>query len=144
MLNVYKYNIANTAALSSAWVTKEVVLAEQLDASGLKVLLSAFRPAGTFVDVYARFVYPTNVEVKSAWTLLANSNLDLYSNPSNTKDYREFEYTLPSETNEYSTFQLKIVLRHATTAEINATDITVVPAANLFPHIFDYRAIALT
>ena len=144
MLNVYKYNIANTAALSSAWVTKEVVLAEQLDASGLKVLLSAFRPAGTFVDVYARFVYPTNVEVKSAWTLLTNSNLDLYSNPSNTKDYREFEYTLPSETNEYSTFQLKIVLRHATTAEINATDITVVPAANLFPHIFDYRAIALT
>ena len=144
MLNVYKYNIANTAALSSAWVTREVVLAEQLDASGLKVLLSAFRPAGTFVDVYARFVYPTNVEVQSDWIILTNSNLDLYSNPSNTKDYREFEYTLPSETNEYSTFQLKIVMRHATTAEINSNDLTVVPAANLFPHIYDYRAIALT
>ncbi len=150
ILNAYKYNITNTASTSSNWITKEVVLAEKLDAVGLKVLLSAFRPAGTIIEVYSRFVYPTNVDVQSDWIQLVNAYPDMYSNPSNTKDYREFEYNLteasaPSgSTNEYSTFQLKFVLRHATSVELNASDLTVTPAVNLFPHLYDYRAIALT
>ena len=144
LLNVYKYNITNTATTSSNWVTNEVILAEKLDAAGLKVLVSAFRPAGTMIDVYARFVYPTNVDTQSAWIQLANAYPEMYSNPSNTKDYREFEYNLSDETNEYSTFQVKFVLRHATTTEINASDLTVTPAINIFPHLYDYRAIALT
>ena len=141
---MYKYNITNTATTSSNWVTNEVILAEKLDAAGLKVLVSAFRPAGTMIDVYARFVYPTNVDTQSAWIQLANAYPEMYSNPSNTKDYREFEYNLSDETNEYSTFQVKFVLRHATTTEINASDLTVTPAINIFPHLYDYRAIALT
>ena len=70
----------------------------------------------------------------------------MYSSPVNTKDYREFEYNLTeaSPPLEYSTFQLKYVLRHATSAELNASDLTVVPAINIFPHLYDYRAIALT
>ena len=211
MLNVYKYKISDSGTLTSSWVTREVVLQEQLDASGLRVYLSAYRPAGVFVDVYARFVYPTNVEVQSDWIKLVNSDEDMYSNTSNTLDYREYQYDLSSESNEFSTFQLKFELRHATTTEINALDLVsafpsvtrsttagnfvigttyritslgsttqaqwntaagtsgvtysvgdtftasgpgqgngtanssiVSPAENLFPHIFDYRAIALT
>ena len=146
ILNVYKYNITDTPTTSSNWVTKEVVLAEKLDATGLKVLISAFRPAGTIIDVYARFVYPTNVDVQSSWIQLTNAYPEMYSSPVNTKDYREFEYNLTeaSPPLEYSTFQLKYVLRHATSAELNASDLTVVPAINIFPHLYDYRAIALT
>ena len=144
MLNAYKYKISDSGTSTSSWVTREVILQEQLDANGLRVYLSGYRPAGTYIDVYARFVYPTDIEVQSNWIKLANSNEDMYSNPSNTLDYREYQYDLSSETNEFSSFQLKFELRHATTSEINTLDLNVSPAENLFPHIFDYRAIALT
>jgi hypothetical protein len=153
ILNVYKYNITNTEATTSKWISKEVTLADNLDAVGLKVLLSAYRPAGTFVDVYARFIYPENAEIQSGWSKLSNSNEGLYSNLLNTRDYREFEYNLTTETNEYSSFQIKIVLRHASATELDAFDVypsgsagvdVITPAANIFPHVYDYRAIALT
>ena len=144
LLNAYKYKISDSGTSTSSWVTREVTLQEQLDANGLRVYLSGYRPAGTYIDVYARFVYPTDIEVQSNWIKLANSSEDMYSNPSNTLDYREYQYDLSSETNEFSSFQLKFELRHATTSEINTLDLNVSPAENLFPHIFDYRAIALT
>ena len=76
----------------------------------------------------------------------------MYSNPSNTLDYRQFEYNLSNETNDYSSFQLKFELRHATTDEINVLNLEdpdnpgspLTPGENLFPHVYDYRAIALT
>jgi hypothetical protein len=146
ILNAYKYQITSTTSTTSKWITKEVVLQEQLDAKGMKVYLSAYRPAGTFVDVYARFTYPTNVEVKSGWILLDNQNLEMFSNSANTQDYRQFEYIMNETTypNEYSSFQLRIVMRHATTQELSNGTLNVLPSVNLFPHVYDYRAIALT
>jgi len=146
ILNVYQYQITSSVDTSSSWISKEIVLQEQLDANGLKVFMSAYRPAGTIVDAYVRFTYPTNVEVQSDWVPVDNQNPDLYSNTTNTKDYRQFEYILDETTYTYaySSFQMKFVLRHATAVELNANDLTVTPSINLFPHIYDYRAIALT
>lgn len=143
MLNSYQYNITEDTS-SSSYVAKEIILQEGLDATGLKVLVAAYRPAGTYIDVYARFVYPTNVDEQSDWIKLENANPNLYSNVSNVEDYREFEYNLADETNEFSSFQLKAVLRHATDAEILANNLNVEKTASLFPHVKDYRAIALT
>jgi hypothetical protein len=149
-VNTYQYYIGNSVTNSSQWVSKEVVLKEGLNAVGMKVLMAAYRPAGTFVDVYVRFVYPENIEEKSGWILLDNASPDLYSNTSNTKDYRQFEYNLDEDTytDDYSSFQLKFVLRHGTTGssgELNTPELnSIVPDVNLFPHIYDYRAIALT
>jgi hypothetical protein len=146
ILNAYKYQITSTTSTTSKWITKELVLQEQLDAKGMKVYLSAYRPAGTFVDVYARFTYPTNVEVKSDWIQLDNQNLEMFSNSANTQDYRQFEYIVNETTypNEYSSFQLRIVMRHATAQELSNGTLNVFPSVNLFPHVYDYRAIALT
>jgi len=146
ILNVYQYQITSSVDTSSSWISKEIVLQEQLDANGLKVFMSAYRPAGTIVDAYVRFTYPTNVEVQSDWILIDNQNPDLYSNTANTKDYRQFEYILDEATYTYaySSFQMKFVLRHATDVELYANDLTITPSVNLFPHIYDYRAIALT
>jgi hypothetical protein len=155
ILNVYKYKISDSSASTSSWVTKEVILQEEIDARGLRVYLSAYRPAGTFVDVYARLVYLTDAEVQSDWIKLVNSNEDMYSNQSNTSDYREFQYDLTELSNaskDYSSFQLKFEIRHATTSEINTLDLkdplnSALPlstAENIFAHIYDYRAIALT
>ncbi len=155
-LFAYQYHITNDNT-SSTWVTKEVILEEDLDAVGMRVLLSAYRPAGTFIDVYGRFVYPENVEEQGPWLQLRNDSSDLYSNTSNTKDYRDFEYNFDEELTAspydvhttYKTFQLKFVLRHGTTGsttdELGTPDLSgITPDINLFPHIFDYRAIALT
>jgi hypothetical protein len=150
-INAYQYHITNSASSTSSWITKEVVLKEGLEADGIKVLLAAYRPAGTFVEAYARFVYPENIETKSAWIELDNANPDLYSNTSNTKDYRQFEYNLADSLerpNNFRSFQLKFVIRHGVTGAGNELDTpelgTLSPDINLFAHIFDYRAIALT
>lgn len=144
-LYAYAYTIDESESLTSKFISKTVSLTEGLDAVGLKVLLSAYRPAGTMIDVYARFIYPEDSGNFSTWNQLTNADPDLYSNVSNTRDYREFEYNLPSETDDYSSFQIKIVLRHATAVELNSPDLNNIdPDINLFPHLLDYRAIALT
>ena len=149
-INAYQYRITDTLSTTSSWIAKEVVLKEGLEADGLRVILSAYRPPGTFVDVYARFVYPENIETKSDWIKLAIADNDLYSNTSNTKDYRDFEYNLDETVypDNYRTFQIKFVLRHGTTGtsgELDTAELSsITPDINLFPHIFDYRAIALT
>ena len=115
-----------------------------MGAVGLKVLVAAYRPAGTMVDVYARFGYQENLEFFSEWVKLANSSPQLYSNQSNTSDYREFQYDLENEGSEFISFQIRIVLRHATADELEAQGLNITPEINLFPHVYDYRAIALT
>jgi hypothetical protein len=157
IMQVYEYGITDTEATSSKYVSKEVVLQSNMFAQGLKVIMGAYRPAGTVIDVFARFIYPWNTEQYSGWIQLKNRNPDFYSTTSNIRDYREYTYDLENEFSddldeqgnpvplEFTSFQIKIVLRHATDEEINILDIyDAIRGTNLFPHVYDYRAIALT
>jgi hypothetical protein len=143
MIHGYTYMITDQST-SSSYVAKEVFLQDDMSAQGFKVLLSAYRPIGTVIDVYARFRFITNMEAKSDWILLDNSSSSLFSNTFDVYDYRDFSYDLDEDTyaTEFTSFQIKIVLRHATTQELGNLDVT--PSENVFPHINDYRAIALT
>lgn len=153
-MQVYEYTIDEAAESSSSYVSKKVVLQPDYPADGLRVILAGYRPAGTMIDVYARFAYPQAPDDMYAvdgtgsilpWIELTNSAKDLYSTTANIRDYREFEYILDNE-QEYDAFQIKIVLRHATNDELAALNLsdTIERAENLFPHVYDYRAIALT
>lgn len=149
IIQAYEYSIDtdfDDSTKSSYYVSKEIVLTRDMSAVGLKVLLAAYRPIGASVDVYARFVYATNAEEKTDWIQLQNANPQLFSNVSDVTDYRQFEYSLDEETytNEYLSFQVKIVLRHMTSDELTVANSNVTPNRNLFAHVFDYRAIALT
>ena len=157
ILQAYEYDIDLSQDTSSKYISKEVVLQPDMLAQGLKVILAAYRPAGTVIDVYSRFVYPTNIEQFSDWVELENDSPDLYSTTSNVNDYREFTYNLTNEfstdldeqgnpiPNEFVSFQLKIVMRHATDIELNNFDLfNINRGKNLFCHVYDYRAIALT
>ena len=78
----------------------------------------------------------------------------------NIRDYRELEYNLDESVTpaqqvlpgtpatcpgEYSAYQIKIVMRHMTTAELEANDMdNIDPEINLFAHLADMRAIAVT
>lgn len=154
LMQVYEYQISDAEVSSSKYISKEVVLQPDMYAQGLKVILAAYRPAGTVVDVFGRFVYPYNTEEYSDWVKLENQTPDFYSTTANIRDYREFTYNLSeadefeddgTTPKEYTSFQLKIVLRHATDSEMNDLDLFgIVRGKNLFPHVYDYRAIALT
>lgn len=157
LLQVYEYGISDTEVSTSRYISKEVVLQTDMFAQGLKVIMGAYRPAGTVIDVFARFIYPWNTEQYSDWIKLRNRNPDYYSTTANIRDYREFTYDLENEFSddldqegnpiplEYTSFQIKIVLRHATDEEIETLGIyDAIRGTNLFPHVYDYRAIALT
>ena len=153
-MQVYEYQISEAEASSSSYISKKVVLQPDYPAEGLRVILAAYRPAGTMVEVYARFNYPNSPEEMYAidgsggtvpWIALTNNSIELFSTTANIRDYRDFEYILDNE-QEYDAFQLKIVLRHADTDELEAAGLSdeIVRAENLYPHVYDYRAIALT
>jgi hypothetical protein len=135
-MQAYDYRISNVPDATSNYVSKEIVLQPGYPATGLRVILSAFRPEGTEVDVYARFLRPQDPNEFTSWELLVNSDPDLYSSAANMKDYREFTHTYTEAATplEYDAFQIKIVLRHTSSTL----------GSNVYPHVNDYRAIALT
>ena len=163
-MNAYQYVISTQPSITSNFISKEVILNPELPASGIRVELSAYRPAGTFVDVYARFIYPDNSEAQKLssvdtvdavtggteatnWKKLENSNEDVYSNLNNIDDYRNYRYDLDeiAHSSEFSTFQIRIVLRHATATELNTPQLrNITPDINLFPSVYQYKAIAVT
>lgn len=133
MLQAYNYRISDQESTTSQYVSKKFVLDPGVPAAGLKVLLTAFRPTGTIIDVQARFLKPRNPDEYSDWESLNNNNPDAFSSSGNIKDYREFIYDLALES-DYDAFQLKIVLKHEDAGS----------GSNLFPHVSNYRAIAVT
>lgn len=150
MLTVYQYDITNSDLTTSTYVSKKATLSDRMYAVGLKVLVGAYRPAGTMLDVYARFVIPTNVENFTDWMQLSQETTEVFSSSHNIRDHREIEYNLPEAdanflgANEYSAFQIKIVMRHMTGTELDANSQPITTGAHLYPHIADYRAIAIT
>lgn len=80
------------------YVSKYMVLTDGAEAEDFRLWLTAYRPIGTSVDVYARFISPDdneNVDNKE-WTLLQLSDTtSSYSDPVKTSDYYEYYYTLP-------------------------------------------------
>jgi hypothetical protein len=146
-INAYEYKITDDEDNTSAWVTKEVILKDELPAEGLKVKLSAYRPAGTEIDVYSRFVRQDNSEIASDWEELVLSNPKEYSISGNIYDYRDYEYDLTESAlpPKYNTFQLKILFRHSNAAELQPSELRdITPDVNLFPHLYSITAIALT
>lgn len=86
------------AALSK-YVSKRIVLADGLDAEDIKVYLTAYKPSGTSVDVYAKILGSTDGEDfnDKDWTLLSQTTAaGLYSSSINKQDAKEYEYTFPT------------------------------------------------
>lgn len=80
------------------YVSNRVVLADGLDAEDLKFYLTAYKPSGTSVLVYAKLMSnddKDNFNDKD-WTLLnQDTEANLYSDLANLDDYIEYEYSVP-------------------------------------------------
>ena len=104
----YKFNINNdTTNETTKWgnaaakyITQSIVLTDGQEAEDVKVYISAYRPLGTDVLVYAKILNETDSELfeDRDWTLLVQSatTANSYSSSTNVYDYRDFEYTFDS------------------------------------------------
>jgi hypothetical protein len=91
------------------YVSKKIVLADGQEAEDLKVYITAYRPSGTDVKLYAKFYNSQDSESfnDKVWTEMQyDIGGDLvYSSPSNTKDYIEYEFSVPSTNSvDYAAF----------------------------------------
>lgn len=168
-ITAYEYfiNTSNTEIITSEsfsdglalskYISKGVELADGLDAEDLKVWLTAYRPVGSNIDVYAKFIADNDVIPPEAiiWTKLKLKQGSSFSSEANRFDFRELEYSIDNIVlgngegayidgsgnfvyttpggavfNNFKIFSVKIVLTSS--------------GQNRIPRVKDMRAIALT
>jgi hypothetical protein len=80
------------------YMNAPITLADGQDAEDILVYLSAFRPVGTNIEVYAKILNgsDSNDFTSKVWTKLTNNDSSLYSSTTNRKDFREFEFAFPT------------------------------------------------
>lgn len=88
----------NSGNAKSKYVSKVVTLAAGQDAEDLQVVLTAFRPVGSEIEVWVKFLNGEDPETiaQKTWTPLLNNSLDFYSDPSNPNDFKEYVFTTSS------------------------------------------------
>jgi hypothetical protein len=80
------------------YISKNVVLADGLDAEDMKVYVTAYKPSTSDIYVYTRVLAADDNTVfeDRDWTLLNQvTESNLYSDSLNENDYIEYEYTFP-------------------------------------------------
>lgn len=95
----FEYNeYFNTGNSKSKYVSKTVTLAPGQDAEDLQVVLTAFRPLGSDIEVWVKFLNGDDGEsiTQKTWTPLYNLGYNLYSDPSDPNDFKEFAFSVPS------------------------------------------------
>ena len=87
----------NTGSARSKYISKVVTLAEGQDSEDLQVILSAYRPPTSDIQVWVKFLSGNDSEVfgTKTWTPLKNNNVTLFCDPANDKDYKDFTFTVP-------------------------------------------------
>ena len=148
----YQYNITNTAATTSKYISKTIELAADLDAEDLELIVSGYRPGGTDIKCYikAKNAFDNSPFDALDWTELELfEGVGVFSSTTNIRDYREFKYRIPAANKVgglasggftysnihgvftgYRTFAIKIELLS--------------PNVHNAPTLLDYRGIALT
>lgn len=81
------------------YISKTITLANGLDSEDLVVYLSAYKPLGTYINVYGKFLGASDPETFDSkdWTLLTQiTSNTLYSDSVNLSDVKEYQFTVPS------------------------------------------------
>ena len=92
----FKYNeYFNSGNTKSKYVSKIVTLADGQDAEDIQIILTAFKPIGSNIQVWIKFLSgedPEDISQKT-WTPLVNDSYNVYSDPSNPSDFRELSFS---------------------------------------------------
>lgn len=81
----------------SKYISQTITLATGQDAEDLQVIMSAFRPYNTDIQVWIKFLAGEDSEPMSTktWAPLINESGGLYSDSGNINDLKEFVFTVP-------------------------------------------------
>ena len=126
--------VADSAANSGSSLSKHITIPINLGepAVGLKVLLAANRPSGSFFDLYFRTLPAgSDTDIETVKFILATEDTSVQTDD-NRDIFRQYEYTIGGTTGTltpFSTFQLKVVFRSQNSSRV--------------PRLKDLRAIAL-
>ena len=145
----------NDAEGKARYISKLVTLADNLDAEDLNVYLTAYRPPGTTIEVYAKFLAEDDPEQLDAkvWTQLTGQASNPFSQNSNRFDFKEHEFNLKSAATVTNAAFLNSsgVFEYVNEAGIKFNDFKYFTIKVLFwgtshhqvPRLADIRAIAL-
>jgi hypothetical protein len=113
-----KSNLINSSAINehknnglakSKSVSKIVTLSAGNDAEDINVYLTAYKPLGTNLIVYAKVLESTDAEKfeDKDWSILEQvGGVGLYSDAQNQNDYKEFQYSFPRNPITIPSFEL--------------------------------------
>ena len=88
----------NNGNAKSKYVSKVVTLSEGNDAEDINVYLTAYKPLGTDLVVFAKILNASDNELfeDKDWSILRQvTDSTLYSDSENPDDFKEYQYTFP-------------------------------------------------
>lgn len=89
----------NTGTAKSKYISKVVTLGDNNDAEDINVYLTAYKPLGTNIVVFAKILNASDNEIieDKDWSILRQvSDPTMYSDSLNQDDYKEFQFTFPT------------------------------------------------
>lgn len=85
---------------TTKFVSKKSTLPSDIEAEDIRIFMDAYRPANTYIDVYAKTIGLSDEEeyADKEWTLLTytSGTETLRSSSTNRKDVKEFQLTFPT------------------------------------------------
>ena len=150
----YQYKVSANTENTSAYISRTIELAEDLDAEDFILYTTAYRPINTNINVYIKVQHasdPLAIEVNDWIQLELAEGAEVYSSTSNNNDFKEFVYKLPdiakpggvltytNTSGEYSGYRKFAVKIEFIVDEIDGR----LPIGSV-PRLLDYRGVALT
>ena len=150
----YQYKVSANTENTSAYVSRTIELAENLDAEDFILYTTAYRPINTNVNVYVKVQHasdPTQFELNNWIQLELVEGSEVYSSSSNLNDFKEFVYKIPeaekvngvltysNSSGTYSGYR-----KFAVKVEFIVNDVNGRIPIGSVPRLLDYRGIALT
>lgn len=150
----YQYKVSANTENTSAYISRTIELAEDLDAEDFILYTTAYRPINTNINVYIKVQHasdPLAIEVNDWIQLELVEGAEVYSSTSNNNDFKEFVYKLPD------TEKVAGVLTYSNTSgvysgyrkfavkiEFNIDEVNGRLPIGSVPRLLDYRGVALT
>lgn len=87
----------NTGRSRTKYISQVITLADGQDAEDLQIILSAYRPTTADIQVWVKFWNGQDNEslTDKTWTPMRNLSNQLFCDPSNPGDFKEFVYSTP-------------------------------------------------
>jgi hypothetical protein len=87
----------NNGASKTKYISKVVTLAEGQDAEDIQVLIDAFRPVDSDIQVWVKFLNGEDQDnmTDKTWTPMFNTGSYAFSTPNNPNDIKEYVFTVP-------------------------------------------------